>query len=43
MCQKYNLIETGGSDCHGSYYGDVNIGAAHVPYSVIEKMKKKLK
>ena len=43
MCQKYNLLETGGSDCHGSYYGDVNIGAAHVPYSVIDQMTLKLR
>ncbi|MBL8028266.1 MAG: PHP domain-containing protein [Fibrobacteres bacterium] len=39
LCQKYNLLESGGSDCHGEYYGDVNIGSAHVPYSVLDRMR----
>jgi predicted metal-dependent phosphoesterase TrpH len=41
LCHKYDLLETGGSDCHGPYFDEVLIGSAHVPCSVLEKMKKK--
>ena len=39
---KYNLIETGGSDCHGKYENDIFIGRMNVPYSFVEKMKERL-
>jgi predicted metal-dependent phosphoesterase TrpH len=41
FCHKYNLLETGGSDCHGPHYGEVTMGSVKVPYSVLDKMKKR--
>lgn len=42
LCHKYNLIETGGSDCHGASFNEVLIGTIHVPYGLLERMKKRL-
>ncbi len=39
LCDRYNLLISGGSDCHGSYYDEISMGSAHVPYYVLEKMK----
>lgn len=36
--KRYNLIESGGSDFHGTE--KVDLGDAKVPYSVLEKMKE---
>ncbi len=36
--KRYNLIESGGSDFHGTER--VDLGEAKVPYSVLEKMKQ---
>jgi 3',5'-nucleoside bisphosphate phosphatase len=41
ICHKYNLLETGGSDCHGPYLEDILIGSVPVPYALLEKMKKR--
>lgn len=42
MIQKHQLLETGGSDCHGNRKSHVTIGQFNVPYSIVEKMKKRL-
>ncbi len=43
LANKYNLIETGGSDAHGSYKKFTEIGAVTIEYNQIEKMKECLK
>jgi predicted metal-dependent phosphoesterase TrpH len=40
IIQKHQLLETGGSDCHGDRKSHVMIGQFNVPYSIVEKMKK---
>lgn len=39
IIQKHQLLETGGSDCHGDRKSHVMIGQFNVPYSIVEKMK----
>lgn len=36
---KYNLLITGGSDCHGFGKKEVLIGKVKIPYELVEKMK----
>jgi predicted metal-dependent phosphoesterase TrpH len=31
MAERHNLIKTGGSDCHGTYYDPVKMGTVNVP------------
>jgi predicted metal-dependent phosphoesterase TrpH len=41
LAKKFNLIVTGGSDCHGPYKKEPPImGRVRVPYSVVENLKK---
>ena len=40
MAKRYNLIMTGGSDCHGMGKGRVLMGTVKVPYELVEKLKK---
>lgn len=40
MAKKYDVIYTGGSDCHGPRKGRILMGSQRVPYSVLEKLKK---
>jgi len=42
VVKKYNLLETGGSDCHGKNNGDIFIGRMNVPYAFVEKMKERI-
>jgi predicted metal-dependent phosphoesterase TrpH len=42
IADKYHLLVTGGSDCHGFSKGKPLIGTVKLPYSAIEKMKAKL-
>ncbi len=42
IIQKHQLLETGGSDCHGVRKSQVMIGQFNVPYTIVEKMKKQL-
>jgi len=42
FCHQYNLVETGGSDCHGPYYEEIGIGSLRVPEHLLDKMKKRL-
>jgi predicted metal-dependent phosphoesterase TrpH len=40
LAEEYNLIATGGSDCHGEYKNEPPImGRIKVPYSAVEKLK----
>lgn len=40
IADKYGLLITGGSDCHGSVKPDVQLGAIKLPYSFVEKLKQ---
>lgn len=40
LAKKYNLLVTGGSDCHGTAKPDVKIGAIKIPYELVEKLKQ---
>ena len=42
MAERYGLIITGGSDCHGTGRGHPLIGTVRVPYEILEKMKSRL-
>jgi 3',5'-nucleoside bisphosphate phosphatase len=42
MCRKYNLLETGGSDCHGPHFGEISLGSVKTPLGLLEKMKSRL-
>lgn len=42
IADKYHLLITGGSDCHGFSKNKPLIGTVKVPYSLVEKMKEKL-
>ncbi len=37
---KYNLLATGGSDCHGQAKPEVAIGSVKIPYQLVEKLKE---
>ncbi|MBA4149530.1 MAG: PHP domain-containing protein [Verrucomicrobia bacterium] len=39
LAEQYNLLVTGGSDCHGMSKGKPLIGSVKLPYEYIEKMK----
>ena len=41
IADKYNLLVTGGSDCHGFSKGKPLIGTVKLPYEHIEKMKER--
>jgi 3',5'-nucleoside bisphosphate phosphatase len=40
IADKYNLLVTGGSDCHGMSKGKPLIGTVKVPYQHVEKLKE---
>jgi 3',5'-nucleoside bisphosphate phosphatase len=39
VADKYNLLVTGGSDCHGMSKGKPLIGTVKLPYTHVEKLK----
>ncbi len=41
--QIYNLLVSGGSDCHGGRSGYIYLGDYNIPYACLEDMKKVLK
>jgi predicted metal-dependent phosphoesterase TrpH len=41
IADKYNLLVTGGSDCHGFSKGKPLIGTVKLPYEHVEKLKAK--
>ncbi len=42
LAHKYNLIITGGSDCHGLGKGEVSMGKVKIPYELVEKLKSSI-
>ena len=42
LAEQYNLLITGGSDCHGFGKREVLIGKVKIPYSLVETLKKSL-
>jgi 3',5'-nucleoside bisphosphate phosphatase len=42
IAEKYNLLVTGGSDCHGFSKNKPLIGTVKLPYEYVEKMKEKI-
>jgi len=40
IASKYNLLVTGGSDCHGEAKSGVTVGKVSVPYELVEKLKQ---
>jgi len=39
IAEKFGLLTTGGSDCHGIGKGKILMGTTTVPYEVVEKLK----
>ena len=39
LADKYNLVVTGGSDCHGNANPGVVVGQAKIPYELVESLK----
>jgi hypothetical protein len=39
LAEKFNLLVTGGSDCHGEAKPEVKIGSVKIPYELVEKLK----
>lgn len=42
LCEKYDIIASGGSDYHGDIKKTVGLGSANAPYSCYEKLKNAL-
>ena len=42
LAAKFNLLMTGGSDCHGLGKKEILIGKVKIPYELVEKMKERL-
>ena len=40
LTRKYNLLVTGGSDCHGDAKPEVKIGSIKIPYELVKKLKE---
>lgn len=40
LAKKYNLLVTGGSDCHGNAKPAVKIGLIKIPYELVDKLKE---
>lgn len=40
IAKRFNLIMTGGSDCHGLGKGRVLMGGVRVPYELVEKLRE---
>jgi len=39
VAARFNLLVTGGSDCHGNAKPEVRIGSIKIPYELVEKLK----
>lgn len=40
IANKYGLLVTGGSDCHGEVKPDIKVGKVSIPYELVERIKK---
>jgi hypothetical protein len=43
LAKRYNLIVTGGSDCHGLGKGKILLGSVVVSYNVVEELRRRAK
>ena len=43
LAEHFNLLVTGGSDCHGMNKGKPLIGSIKLPYENIRRMKARLR
>lgn len=43
LAKKYNLVVTGGSDCHGIGKGKVLMGTVKIPYELVERLKNRVR
>ncbi|MFH1888623.1 MAG: PHP domain-containing protein [Candidatus Omnitrophota bacterium] len=39
LAKKYDLLVTGGSDCHGNAKPEVKVGSVKIPYELVVKLK----
>jgi len=39
MAKEYNLVVTGGSDCHGDAKPKIKIGSIKIPYALVDSLK----
>jgi predicted metal-dependent phosphoesterase TrpH len=40
LAKKYNLLVTGGSDCHGKVKGEIRLGRVKASYAIVEQLKE---
>ena len=40
LCEKYHLLATGGSDCHGQLKGEELMGKVRVPYERVQRLRE---
>lgn len=40
LTRKFNLLATGGSDCHGNAKPEAKIGLVKIPYELVDKLKE---
>jgi predicted metal-dependent phosphoesterase TrpH len=40
LAERYGLLLTGGSDCHGTTKPNVKVGKINIPYELVEKLKQ---
>lgn len=40
IAKKFNLLVTGGSDCHGYAKAEIQIGSVKIPYALVDKLKQ---
>ena len=40
VAEKYGLLVTGGSDCHGIGKPDIKVGCVKMPYELVERLKQ---
>lgn len=43
LAKKHDLLESGGTDCHGKLNEGPFIGRLNIPYSLLEKIKERIK
>ncbi|TET28686.1 MAG: phosphatase, partial [Candidatus Heimdallarchaeota archaeon] len=43
LAKKHDLLESGGTDCHGKLNEGPFIGSLNIPYSLLEKIKERIK
>lgn len=43
LAKRFNLLVTGGSDCHGIGKGKMLMGTVKIPYELVEKLKDRVK